>query len=51
MQWHNDIRDAVAAMVWDQVRHEPIVSDAVLDLSGQTLVADLSFQGCLATSG
>ena len=32
----------MAAMVWGQVRCEPIVSDAVVDPSGETLVADLS---------
>ena len=32
-------------MVWGQVRCEPIVSDAVVDPSGETLVADLSVRG------
>ena len=32
-------------MVWGQVRCEPIVSDAVVDHSGETLVADLSVRG------
>ena len=41
VQWHNEIRDAVTVMVWGQVIREPIVSDAVLDPGGQTLVADL----------
>ena len=48
VQRRNEIRNAVgdlAAMVWGQVRHEPILSDAVADPSGQTLVADLSVQG------
>ena len=48
VQQHNEIRDAVgdlAAMVWGQVRREPIVSDAVVDPSGETLIADLSVQG------
>ena len=48
VQRHNEIRDAVgdmAAMVWGQVRREPIVSDAVVDPSGETLVADLSVRG------
>ena len=47
-QWHNEIRDAVgdlATMVWGQVRNEPIVSNAVVDPSGETLVADLSVRG------
>ena len=48
MQRHNEIRDVVgdlAAMVWGQVRCEPIVSDAAVDPSGKTLVADLSVRG------
>jgi len=48
VQQHNEIRDAVgdmAAMVCGQVRREPIVSDAVVDPSGETLVADLSVRG------
>ena len=48
MQQCNEIRDAVrhlAAMVWDQVRCEPIVFDAVVDPSGETLVAGLSVWG------
>ena len=42
VQRHNEIRDTVgdlAAMVWGQVRREPIVSDAVVDCSGETLVS------------
>jgi len=48
VQRHNEIRDAVgdlAAMVWGQVRREPIISDAAVDPSGETLVADLSVRG------
>ena len=45
VQWHNEIRDAVTVMVWGQVIREPIVSDAVLDPGGQTLVADLIVRG------
>jgi len=47
-QRHNEIRDAVedlVTMVWGQVRNEPIVSDAMVDPSGETLVADLSVRG------
>ena len=32
----------LAAMVWGQVRREPVVSDAAVDPTGETLVADLS---------
>jgi len=45
VQWHNRIRDAVgdlATMFWGQVRHEFIVSDAVVDPSGETL----EWSGC-----
>jgi len=48
VQWHDEIRDAVgdlAAMVWGLVRCELIVSDAAVDPSGETLVADLSVWG------
>ena len=48
VQWHNEIRDPIgnlAAIVWGQVRREPIVSDAVIDPTGETLVADLSIWG------
>jgi len=45
---HNEIRDAVgdlAAMVWGQVRRKPIVSNALVDPSVETLVAYLSVWG------
>ena len=35
----------MSAMVWGEVRRKPIVSDAVVDPSGETLVADLSVRG------
>ena len=48
VQRHNKIRDAIgdlAAMVWGQVRHEPIVSDSTIEPAGETLVAYLSVRG------
>ena len=48
MQWYNEIRDAIgdlAAMVWGQVRREPIVYESMIEPAGETLVADLSVRG------
>jgi len=48
VQRHNEIKDAVgdlAAMVWGQVRREPVVSDALVNQTGETLIADLSVRG------
>ena len=45
VQRHNEIRNAIgdlAAMVWGQVRREPIVSDSTIEPVGETLVVDLS---------
>ena len=45
VQWYNEIRNAIgylAAIVWGQVRCEPIVSDSTIEPAGETLVADLS---------
>ena len=45
MQQHRKIRGAVgdlAAMVWGQVLCEPIVFDARIEPSGETLVVNLS---------
>ena len=48
VQQHNEIRDAIgdlAAMVWGQVRREPIVSESTIEPAEETLVADLSVRG------
>ena len=48
MQKHNKIKHAagdLAAMVWGQVLCEPIIFDAGIDPSSETLVVDLSVWG------
>ena len=45
IQWHNEIHDAIgdlAALLWGQVKQEPVVSE---DGDDGTLVADLSVRG------
>ena len=46
VQRHNEIRDAVgdlAALLWGQVKREPVVADDCTD--GETLIADLGVRG------
>ena len=46
VQRHNEIRDAVgdlAALLWNQVKREPVVADDCTD--GETLIADLGVRG------
>ena len=44
-QHHSEIRDAGASLVWSPVKHEPIVTDAQDDDSGEVLIADLCVRG------
>ena len=46
VQRHNEIRDAIgdlAALLWNQVKREPVVADDCTD--GETLIADLGVRG------
>ena len=48
IQRHNEVRDAfgdLSALVWKQVRHEPVVKEADNGIGPQALIADLAVRG------